>query len=1201
MMLNVRNRLKIGVIATVAITILGVIIGLSPTVLADGNVQSNILRKAAYYQLYNCYQNNLDTNISLSEYSGTGSLFTSDTTYPLPYGFTGTDKVSCKQLIDGASGFDGLAKYAKEYGQNTPETIPPADNKDVNAVTQFMVRMGYIASAGGTSDVCAKFSWDATYDGTGAPRSKTVWVKMCAPKLKDGYIDSDNLTVEYSDNEVSRWIVRLDTAYREIRPFCKANSLLIQGGCHNHAFNSDTKWEDFVSEVRTDIADHTGTVKTLIQPGVTAAYKYQPVGTPDNTMVYTIDSSNWNSAASGAIKYLSNNNFPNLWSLQLSTEEKAVLTQKLLENYFGLTLGSYDENGGLVCGQKPEFSGYTQIGYYVNGSLNKNCWAKPKQNANGKVYFYNSKGFFDGKTTMKFAELAEVTNDFSLNTLSDASATTDSPGDAGNGEDDGRESPCTLAGGPLSWILCPVLSVVGKTVQFLYGWIEDQFLDVDANFYNTSSETYSAWQDFQGYANIFFIILLVLVIVSQVTGFGISNYGIKKTLPKLIIAIILINISFFVCQIAVDLSNIVGSTVENLLGDRAFGSGGFADTVGAIVSYAAGAGEAIAIGVGAYKLAALSPELFASWMPMIILALIGCVLGILFFFIILCVRQAAIIVLIILSPLAIAAYALPNTKKLFDRWFKLFTALLLVYPICGLLMGGGRFVSGLLIESAANGDGGLGMILVGLLANIVPFFLVPTILKSSMAAMGNLGAKISGFGDRINRTLGRGVVGSEFVKDRQQRKVNDLNRARVERYNKIKARGGSLSRGQQRKYAKSTAAMQKYNDEQQDLENLANSGDVLETLESRKATRQREYEEKQINDYASMVKNGGVRYTDSNGSEQTVNANDVGSLREAQLYYASQAEQAADEQTRKRNAQIAQSLQLLQFGKGDTGRTEAVKNLADLVFGDKNGNLAYGKDSQIVQNLAQQIAANDKWMASLKAEDPGTFKLVNAITGKEPLKEREAYEKLDASKVSAASIPNLSDHVFNQFDKYQIKNDKGDIVGYNIEKIKKDLGAGNAIALSNHITRAMTDPRIANQIKDKKDIDNIGKLNAIREAAYQAEQENYIKQQAATGKTETELKTEFEKQYGKFRKLNVGDDPDTLKVRHARKATKPTGWRPDPNNNNRWTQFNPDGTVDRVLTPEEVIRAEEIERYNAQVDINNELNDENNNGNNSSA
>lgn len=417
-------------------------------------------------------------------------------------------------------------------------------------------------------------------------------------------------------------------------------------------------------------------------------------------------------------------------------------------------------------------SGYA---HYENG---KWCAVLNSEQVPSDLKFNVVNGSNNGLTPKDFNGILKELTDWNFNALD--GSTGDNAGVNGstdNGEDGDEDiqSPCTLAGGPLSWILCPVLTIVGDVIEGLYNWIENEFLVVDSGLYSTGGETYNAWKEFQKYANIFFIILLVLVIISQVTGFGISNYGIKRTLPKLIIAIVLINVSFFVCQLAVDLSNVVGSTVKDVFGGITMavqgggeGSGGLSGVVGTILTYVTGVGEisAAAVGIGAL---ALNVVQWDTWMFPLILTLIACVLGVIFFFIILCVRQAAVIILIILAPLAVAAYALPNTKKLFDRWFKLFTAMLMVYPICGLLVGGGNFVSSLLVNQARDGDAGFGLVLVGLLANIVPFFLIPGILRSSMAAMGNLGAKISGFGSRLTGGISRGFRNSELAKDMQRK------------------------------------------------------------------------------------------------------------------------------------------------------------------------------------------------------------------------------------------------------------------------------------------------------------------------------------------------------------------------------------------------------------------------------------------------
>ena len=86
-------------------------------------------------------------------------------------------------------------------------------------------------------------------------------------------------------------------------------------------------------------------------------------------------------------------------------------------------------------------------------------------------------------------------------------------------------------------------------------------------------------------ANIIFAIALAVVILSQITGFGVSNYGIKKMLPTLIMVAVLVNLSFFLCQLAVDVSNITGYGIKKIfveLGGPSseFGEGSLGDIIG---------------------------------------------------------------------------------------------------------------------------------------------------------------------------------------------------------------------------------------------------------------------------------------------------------------------------------------------------------------------------------------------------------------------------------------------------------------------------------------------------------------------------------------------------------------------------------------------------------------------------------------------
>jgi len=247
------------------------------------------------------------------------------------------------------------------------------------------------------------------------------------------------------------------------------------------------------------------------------------------------------------------------------------------------------------------------------------------------------------------------------------------------GEDAAKKSTCAIQA--IGWLLCPILNTMAKIVDGAY-YIVAGMLEVQPLATTGATENiYTSWQLMRNFANIAFVIAFLFIVFSQVTNVGISNYGIKKMLPRLVIAAILVNASYWICAIFVDLSNILGGSLNGLLHGIADNvkltnelfsgnNNGWETITGQILA-------ATAIGVGALfiTLSALIP------------ALVACLLVIVGIFLLLIIRQAFIILLIVISPLAFVAYLLPNTESLFRRWRELFQTLLLMYPIISLLFG----------------------------------------------------------------------------------------------------------------------------------------------------------------------------------------------------------------------------------------------------------------------------------------------------------------------------------------------------------------------------------------------------------------------------------------------------------------------------------------------------------------------------------
>ena len=340
--------------------------------------------------------------------------------------------------------------------------------------------------------------------------------------------------------------------------------------------------------------------------------------------------------------------------------------------------------------------------------------------------------------------------------------------------EESTESTCHGTAGAIGWILCPVLEFAADAAQWAYTAVVEPSLHTNPELFQIDGErngTYQAWGIFRNIANILFAILLLFVILSQVSGIGIDNYGIKKILPKLIVSAFLINVSFFICQALIDLSNIVGSGVYGLLTNIASGitipegtgslSAGGSIALGVIgVVVAAGVGTAIG---GVAFWGAIGSALLA-FVPI----LISAVVAILFLFALLAMRQAVVVILVALSPLAFVAYTLPNTKRLFDRWSQLLRGMLLLYPICALLMAGGRLASRIIFASGA-GENNLGIILTAMAAEIVPLFFIPTVVRSAYNATGHLGAALNNLHGRMVGGTRNGIRNSQRFQRANQR------------------------------------------------------------------------------------------------------------------------------------------------------------------------------------------------------------------------------------------------------------------------------------------------------------------------------------------------------------------------------------------------------------------------------------------------
>lgn len=336
----------------------------------------------------------------------------------------------------------------------------------------------------------------------------------------------------------------------------------------------------------------------------------------------------------------------------------------------------------------------------------------------------------------------------------------------------------TAAGRSLGWLLCPGLDFVGNTTSKLYDSITEHFLNLKPAMFERISDI-GSWQIFQNFANIGFIIIFLFVILSQVTGYGIDNYGIKRLLPRLIVGAILINLSFVICQLATDVSNIIGFSVNRTFTNLAQEvpvpetkditstevnqqyTKEYKDLINGMKT--AGGTVATISGFLVAGIAFVAAEGAAGAIVAALVGLITVLAAVFMVFIVLGMRQAMVAILTVVSPVIFVLYLFPGTQKIFSRLSKLFFALLMVFPICGLMIGGGTFASKLLLS--INTDGGFLSTIIAMLVGVVPFFLIPSTLRSSMAAAGNIGSRVTNVGQGLGRAAQRGIQNNEGYRD----------------------------------------------------------------------------------------------------------------------------------------------------------------------------------------------------------------------------------------------------------------------------------------------------------------------------------------------------------------------------------------------------------------------------------------------------
>ena len=833
---KLRNRaIKVFLVLTLAIAFATISTG-NTYAAYDTN---DILKRAMVYNLKNCYDKGYITKSfnSIGELKGAESLDNNGDNseeLPIPSGsnFTNIAKESlkCSAVIKGTSGLSGV--FGGSISGTYELTGHPVPSGTDSSAGSFLTKYaGYTAQTNEQLKdgecVFGKFkktdyASQIDYQQKKSTSTTVISNPICAEKLNNGKIDG-NVVITNSGGKGGYDlgftgygnVMYVDTAKKVVRIGYKYDKTYntMQTPVYEDISYANEDWSTFKNKVNNAFGKpHNEIFNTTVwQTSYNSSWiKSETVyagqgtckpaecglessGTGPNLSSFTL-ATNAGTKAGAALLGVSEAELNN--KINISAQEQVHLYMYYLTTLY---------NGNVDCSEIDQ-SAATANGYdgpikwFKTGetTVTEKCYVTThrdrdveatKNMVNGLSS--NSGGYFKLRN-IGYDQLIAYFKNLSITELDDpAGSTTANTGDT---TDESERAPdCHTNAGALGWFLCPVIEASSNAVEKIYTGLIESYLSIDAVLFDTNSAggaaVHSVWGIFQGFANLAFTIVFLIVIFSQLTGIGVDNYGIKKILPKLLVGAILINLSYVICQLSVDTSNIMGRAVKGLFQNMA---GTLDDSLAKVAvnlnpsmaptvpgKFPTGTlvivGIAGILGVGAFLAAG-----FAIIIPALV-ALVSLVVGILFLFIMLALRQAIAVILVVVSPLAFAAYILPNTKKLiFNKWFEAFKGMLIAYPICSALVYGGDFVSKILIVAetgnATRDLSSLGMTLSAAAVAIAPIFFIPSVIRKGMNG-------IAGLGDRLNRmqdtatSAYRKPVDEHF---RQRSRLSDYQRRRRE-------------------------------------------------------------------------------------------------------------------------------------------------------------------------------------------------------------------------------------------------------------------------------------------------------------------------------------------------------------------------------------------------------------------------------------
>lgn len=326
-------------------------------------------------------------------------------------------------------------------------------------------------------------------------------------------------------------------------------------------------------------------------------------------------------------------------------------------------------------------------------------------------------------------------------------------------------------GGVILDLIAPIIYLIFYVffyIAYIVAWIGASVINMTLNpaiinsvlNIDPAMPLFKAWAIFRDIANLFFILILLFIAIGTIVRS--QSYNLKSLLPKLIIAVFLINFSNVIAGAIIDFGNIF---MYGVLKWMCVGN-----TNKCFTDFYAQLMEGIDILFWKYPITAISFD-FKDAASIAIAAIYTFIYGIVLMAlgVFLVIRIAAFAILIILSPLAFVGEVFPGLKEISNKWWDNLIKYVMFGPIFALLL----YVSGLMAQNTIAVDpavfetnpnlSGMAQNITLILTNIIPLIFLIGIIPVTKA-LGIAGADAIFSGAAAATFGGMAVMGRAWGK-----------------------------------------------------------------------------------------------------------------------------------------------------------------------------------------------------------------------------------------------------------------------------------------------------------------------------------------------------------------------------------------------------------------------------------------------------